>query len=65
MTDFLRYTDLAHAIQLARANGLRDREIVRALTGSMTYGEARKIAQKAVPLLELTPTEFLNLRRND
>jgi hypothetical protein len=47
MDEILRYTDLAHVIQLARANGFNDREIVRVLTGSMTYSEARKIAQRA------------------
>lgn len=34
---FLRYTDLATAIQLARAKGLTTRQIVRALTANMTY----------------------------
>jgi hypothetical protein len=65
MEEFLRYTDLAHAIQLARANGLTDREIVRALTGSISYGEARKIAQRAAPLLEMSVKEIMALRRND
>jgi hypothetical protein len=64
MDEILRYTDLAHVIQLARANGFNDREIVRVLTGSMTYSEARKIAQRAAPLIGLTTKEFMNLRRN-
>ena len=64
MDDILRYTDLAHAIQLARANGLNDREIVRALTGSISFEDARKIAQRAAPLLEITIKEFMELRKN-
>jgi len=61
----LRYTDLAHAIQMARAHDLSDREIVRALTGSMSYEEARKTAQRAAPLLEISVKEFMELRKND
>jgi hypothetical protein len=38
MDEILRYTDLAHTIQLARAHEMNDRDIVRALTGSMSYG---------------------------
>lgn len=65
MDEILRYTDLAHSIQLARSHGMSDREIVRAITGSMSYGEARKIAQRAAPLLEITIMEFMNLRKNN
>jgi hypothetical protein len=64
MDEILRYTDIAHAIQIARANDLSDREIVRALTGSMTYEDARRIAQVAAPLMEITVKAFLELRRN-
>ena len=65
MDEILRYTDLAHAIQLARAKGLHDREIVRAMTGSMSFDDARRIAQRAAPLLEITIKEFMELRKND
>jgi len=65
MDEILRYTDLAHAIQLARANGLSDREIVRATTGSMSFDDARRIAQRAAPLLEITVKEFMELRKNN
>jgi hypothetical protein len=65
MDEILRYTDLAHAIQLARAHGLNDQEIVRALTGSMSYESTREVAQRAAPLLEMTIKEFMALRKND
>ena len=65
MDEILRYTDLAHAIQLARAHDLSDRDIVRALTGSTSYEEARKTAQIAAPLLEITVKEFMELRKNN
>ncbi len=64
MDDILRYTDLAHAIQLARSQGMMDREIVRALTGSMTYSEAAEIAKRTAPLMEMPVKEFMALRKN-
>ena len=51
-------------LQLFRANGLTTSEIVRALTGSMSYAEAIKIARRAAPILEITVSEFLRLRKN-
>jgi hypothetical protein len=39
-------------------------QIVRALSGSVPYSEALKIAQKAAPLLGLSVKTFLELRRN-
>jgi hypothetical protein len=65
MDEILRYTDLAHTIQLARAHDMSDRDIVRALTGSMSYEDARRIAKRAAPLLEITIKEFMELRKNN
>lgn len=62
---FLRYTDLAAAIQLARGNGLRTVQIVRALSANMTHAEAFVLARRAAPLLEIKVSEFMNLRRNE
>ncbi len=62
---FLRYTDLANAIQLAKANGLSDGQIIRALTGAMSYREALKVAGRAAPVMDLTVQEFMRLRKNE
>jgi hypothetical protein len=62
---FLRYTDLASAIQLARNRGLSTRQIVRALSTNMTHAEALVLARRAAPLLEITVSEFMKLRRNE
>ena len=62
---FLRYTDLAAAIQLARTNGLTTIQIVRALSANMTYAEALTLARRAAPLLEIKVNEFMRFRRND
>ena len=65
MDEILRYTDLAHTIQLARAHGFSTRDIVRALSGSLPYAEARDLAKRAAPLLGITTQEFINLRKNN
>ena len=61
----LRYTDLAAAIQFAKANDLTTREIVRELTRGMTYSDALKYAKRAAPLLDITVMEFMRLRKNE
>jgi len=62
---FLRYTDLAAAIQLARCNGKTTIQIVRALSANMTYAEALALARRAAPLLDIKIGEFMRLRRNE
>lgn len=61
---FLRYTDLAAAIQLARSKGMATGQIVRALSANMTYTEALVLARRAAPLLDIKVSEFMRLRRN-
>ncbi|MBI3877796.1 MAG: hypothetical protein HY300_17855 [Verrucomicrobia bacterium] len=63
--EILRYTDLATAIQLARATGLTTREIVRAFTGGRTHTDTLVLAKKAAPLLDITVSEFMEMRRNE
>ena len=62
---FLRYTDLAAVIQLAKANGMTTVQIIRALTGGMSHGDAMKLAKRAAPLLDLKVTQFMQLRKNE
>ena len=65
MADFLRYTDLAAAIQLAKSHGMTTAQIIRVLTGAMTYADALRTARRAAPLLDLTVAEFMNRRKNE
>ena len=62
---FLRYTDLAAAIQLAKSRGLTTTQIIRALSANMTYSDALTLARRAAPLLEIKVSEFMRLRRNE
>jgi hypothetical protein len=61
---FLRYTDLAAAIQLAKSRGMTDVQIVRALSANMSYADAVVLARRAAPLLDMKVSEFVRLRRN-
>ena len=63
--EILRYTDLAAAIQYAKADGMTTREIVRELTRGMVYTDALNYGRKAAPLLDITITEFMQLRKNE
>jgi hypothetical protein len=65
MDEILRFTDLPNAIKLAREAGLNNRQIVRLLTGSTPYAEARLAAKRAAPLLGITVAEFMELRKSD
>jgi hypothetical protein len=61
---YLRYTDLAAAIQLARSHEMSTEQIIRALTGGMVYRDALRQAKKAAPLMDLSVQEFMRLRKN-
>jgi hypothetical protein len=65
MDEILRFTDLPTTIKLALEQGMTNRQIVRLLTGSTPYAEARKTAERAAPLLGITVAEFMKLRKND
>ena len=61
----LRYTDLAAAIQLARAEGFSISQIVRKLSANMSYAEALKLSRTAAPLLGIKRSKFMELRKNE
>lgn len=61
----LRYTDLAALIQMARSRGWPTERIVREMSAGLTYADARKLARKAAPLLDITVSEFMQFRKNE
>jgi hypothetical protein len=63
--NILRYTDLAALIQMAKARGWPTIRIVRAMSSGLPYVEALKLARKAAPLLDITVSEFLRMRKNE
>jgi hypothetical protein len=63
--EILRYTDLAAASQMAKANEITTREIVRELTREMSYSDALRLARRAAPLLDIGVAGFMRLRKNE
>ena len=61
----LRYTDRAAVIQMARTRGWPVRRIVWEISAGLVYADALKLARKAAPLLDISVTEFMRLRRNE
>lgn len=61
----LRYTDLAAVIQMAKSRGWPTERIVREMSVGLTFADARNLARKAAPLLDITVSEFMHLRRNE
>jgi hypothetical protein len=61
----LRYTDLAALIQMARARNWPTIRIVRAMSMGLSYADALKLARKAAPLLDISVSEFMRLRKNE
>jgi hypothetical protein len=61
----LRYAPPEDVVRLARDNGWSTLEIVRAVSGSLSYREALKVARDWAPLLDLTIPEFMKMRKNE
>ncbi len=63
--NILRYTDLAALIQMAKARGWSTRRIVREMSAGLSYAEALELARRAAPLLDISVSDYLRLRKNE
>lgn len=61
----LRWASPEEVIQLAKESGMTTTEIVRILSGCLTYPEALKRAREYAPLMEISVSEFMRLRKNE
>ncbi len=61
----LRWAAPDEVVRLAKENGFSTAEIVRIVSGCVPYREALKIARDYAPLLEISVSEFMELRKND
>lgn len=59
-----RWAPPEDVIRLARENGFTTAEIVRILSGCLSYKEALQVAREYAPLLGISVREFMELRRN-
>ena len=63
--DQLRWAEPEEVVRLARASDMTTMQIVRHLSGALPYREALKVAHEYAPLLEITVSEFMRLRKNE
>jgi hypothetical protein len=52
------------AVRLAIENGFSTAEIVRIASGALSHRDAVRVAKEYAPILGITVTEFMELRRN-
>lgn len=61
----LRYAPPEEVVRLAKESGMTTVEIVRIVSGCLTYREALKRAHEFAPLLAISVSEFMEMRRNE
>ena len=65
MEDYTRYAPPEDVLRFAREKGWSTIKIVRTISGSLSYTEASKVAREWAPLLGISVTEFMRLRKNE
>jgi hypothetical protein len=60
----LRWTSPEEVVRLAKESGMTTVEIVRIVSGCLSYQEALKTARDYAPLLGVRVSEFMELRKN-
>ena len=63
--NILRYAPPEDVIRFAREKGWSTVKIVRTVSGALSHREALKVARDWAPLLGLSVTEFMKLRKNE
>jgi hypothetical protein len=61
----LRYAPPEDVLHFARENGWSTVRIVRTVSGALSHREALKVARDWAPLLGISVTEFMQLRKNE
>lgn len=51
-------------VRLAKESGMTTIEIVRIVSGCLSYREALKRAREFAPLLDISVSEFMEMRKN-
>lgn len=64
-SELLRWAPPDEVVKLAKEAGMTTAEIVRIVSGCLPYREALKVAHDYAPLLEISVSEFMELRKNE
>ena len=63
--DILCWASPDEVVRLAKEAGMTTGQIVRIVSGCLPYREALHVARAYAPLLEISVSEFMELRRNE
>jgi hypothetical protein len=63
--NILRYASPDEVVRLAKEAGMSIEQIVRIVSGCLPYREALEVARDYAPLLEISVSEFMKLRKNE
>jgi hypothetical protein len=65
MSNDAEFESSEEILRFAQEQGWTTEEIVRQLSGSLSYRKALEVARDWAPLLGLTVTEFMQMRKNE
>ena len=60
-----RYAPPDEVVRLAQENEFTTAQIVRIVSGGITHRDALDVARTYAPLLEISISEFMRLRKNE
>jgi hypothetical protein len=63
--EHLRWAPPEEVVRLAKESGMTTAQIVRIVSGCLSHREALKVASEYAPLLDMSVSEFMRLRRNE
>lgn len=63
--DALRWAPPEQVVRLATEAGMTTSQIVRIVSGCLSYREALKVARDYAPLLGISIADFMELRKNE
>jgi hypothetical protein len=61
----LKWASPEEVVRLAKESGMTIIEIVRIVSGCLSYREALKRAHEFAPLLDISVSEFMEMRKNE
>lgn len=61
----LKWAPPDEVVKLAKESGMTTVQIVRIISGCLTYREALKRAHEYAPMLEISVSEFMQMRKNE
>jgi hypothetical protein len=61
----LKWASPEEVVRLAKESGMTTVEIVRIVSGCLSYQEALKRAHEYAPMLDISMSEFMRMRKNE